>query len=65
MALLASELIRLKAELGFNVLSVGAEPYISIVALFDQVIAPFMTAGVVTTSTTSVTAQGSPTPMPE
>jgi len=63
MALLQSELIRLKAELGFNVLAVGAEPYISIVALFDQVIAPYMTAGAATTSSTSVSAQESLTPV--
>jgi hypothetical protein len=63
MALLQSELIRLKAELGFNVLSVGAEPYISIVALFDQVIGPYMTAGATTTSSTIVAAQDSPTPV--
>jgi len=63
MALLQSELLRLKAELGFNVLSVGAEPYISIVALFDQVIGPYMTAGATTTSSTTVTAQDSPAPV--
>lgn len=56
MALLPSELIRLKAELGYNVLTVGAEPYIGITALFDQVIAPNLTAGAVTTSSTPVGA---------
>lgn len=55
MALLAAEVARLKYELGFNVLAVGAEPYISITSLFEQVIQPYVTAGATTTSTTSFT----------
>lgn len=63
MSLLPSELLRLKSELGFNVLTVGAEPYIGWTAIFDQVIAPNLTAGAVTTSSSSVTGDAScPTP---
>ncbi len=61
MALLASELIRLKFELGYNVLTIGAEPRIDYVAIFDQVIGPYMSAGATTTSSTAVTAASSPT----
>jgi hypothetical protein len=56
MALLDSEIYRLKAELGFNVLTVGAEPYIGITSLFDQIIQPYMSAGASTTCSTSVAA---------
>jgi bifunctional DNA-binding transcriptional regulator/antitoxin component of YhaV-PrlF toxin-antitoxin module len=61
-ALLDSEVARIKYELGYNVLAVGAEPYIGIVAVFDQVIQPYTTAGAATTSSTPVTAATSPTP---
>lgn len=60
MALLPSEVIRLKAELGFNVLTVGAEPYIGVTSIFDQVIAPNLTAGAVTTSSTTVSERCGP-----
>lgn len=63
MALLDSELYRIKAELGYNVLTIGSEPYISHMALFDQVIAPYLQAGAQTTSTTAVTAASTPTPV--
>src|SRR5574343_696399 len=63
MALLTSEVVRLKAELGFNVLTVGAEPYISVRAIFDQVVAAYMQAGATTTSSSSVTAASQPTPV--
>lgn len=61
MALLASEVARLKYELGFNVLSVGAEPYIGVSVLFEQVIAPYLTGGASTTSSTTVAAADVPT----
>jgi len=61
MALLNSELARIKAELGFNLLNVGAIPYISITSLFEQVIQPYLSAGAITTSSTVVSAQTSPT----
>lgn len=63
MALLTSEVRRIRAELGFNVLSAGAEPYISVHAMFEQVIQTYMQAGASTTSSTSVTAAASPTPV--
>jgi hypothetical protein len=63
MALTTSEVARIKYELGFNVLAVGAEPYIGITALFEQVIQPHTTSGASTTSSTSVTAASTPTPV--
>lgn len=62
MALLTSELQRLRFECGYNVLAAGAEPYIGVTAVFDQVIATYMTAGASTTSSTAVTAATTPTP---
>jgi hypothetical protein len=56
MSLLDSELDRIRAELGYNVLDVGAEPYIGVQAIFSQVIQPYMREGAGTTSTSSVTA---------
>lgn len=56
MALLDSEVVRIKAELGFNVLTINSEPWIGHTAIFEQVIQPFMTTGAKTTSSTSVTA---------
>jgi len=61
-ALTDSEVQRIRAELGFHVLSVSAEPYISYVSLFDQIIQPFTTSGAATTSTTLVTAATTATP---
>lgn len=55
MALLTAELYRLKYELGLNLLAVGAEPYIGISSLFEQVIQPYLNAGAVTSSSTAVT----------
>lgn len=60
MALLDSEIYRIKAELGFNVLSIGAEPYFEISALFD-IIQDNLSGGASTTSSTSVASpDGSP-----
>lgn len=61
MALLTSELQRIRFELGYNNLSVGAEPYISYVAMFDRVVAPYINSGAKTTSTTNVAAAEEPT----
>lgn len=63
MALSTSELQRIKAELGWNVLSTGAEPFIGVAMVFEQVIAVYMTAGAATTSATAVTAASTPTPV--
>ncbi len=57
MALNTSELQRLKFELGFNQLNVGAEPYISVTRYFEQIVLPNLNAGALTSSTTAVTAQ--------
>lgn len=63
MALLDSEVYRIKYELGFNVLGIGAEPYIGIHAVFNQVIQQYMTGGATTTSATVVTAAPALTPV--
>jgi len=60
-ALSTAEIARIKFELGYNVLTVGAEPYISWVNLFDQIVAPNLPAGAATTSATAVTAASTPT----
>jgi hypothetical protein len=62
-ALLTSELRRLRYELGYNVLDAGAEPYIGVHAVFEQVIQTYMQAGATTTSATAVTAATTPTPV--
>lgn len=62
MALLDSEVIRLRAELGYNVLTVGAEPYIGVVSIFDLVIKEYTQAGVTTTSSTAIAAAATPSP---
>jgi hypothetical protein len=56
------ELYRIKAELGYNVLTAGADPYVGVTPLFDSVIQAFIDAEVATTSSTTVTAVSSPTP---
>lgn len=56
MPLTPGELDRCRAELGYNLLSVGAEPYVGVSALFSQVVAPFLREGADTTSATAVTA---------
>jgi hypothetical protein len=60
--LLQSELDRIKAELWFNLLQVGAEPYVSITRYFEQIVLPNLSAGALTSSPTQVTAvaPGSP-----
>lgn len=63
MALLDSELARIKWHLGFNLLEVGANPYIGVAAIFEQVIQPYLSGGATTTSATAVTAATTPTPV--
>lgn len=60
MALLDSELDRIRFETGWNLLNVGAEPYIGVAAIFSQVIQPNLRAGAVTTSATPVVAAAAP-----
>ncbi len=62
MALTDNELSRIKAELGYNVLDVGALPYIGHSELFEQVIQPYLATGTNTTSSTTVTAATTATP---
>lgn len=65
MSLLTSEVTRIKYELGFNVLSLGAEPYIGITQLFENVIQPYTLSGASTTSATAIVAADDPrTPEP-
>jgi hypothetical protein len=64
-ALLPSEVERLKYELGYNALTIGAMPYMGYVSLFDQVVIPYLQAGALTDSTTAVTASTTgPVPVP-
>lgn len=63
MALLDSEIVRIRYELGYNTVAAGAEPYLSIAAVFDVVIKDFITTAAATTSTTAVTAATAPTPV--
>lgn len=63
MSLLPSEVRRIRFELGYNVLSVGAEPYVGVTQLFEQVIQPYLTAGASTTSSTAVVASSSAAPV--
>lgn len=63
MALTDAEVARIKAELGYNLLDVGATAYIGVTQLFEQVIQVYLDAGTSTTSATSVTAASSPTPV--
>lgn len=61
MALLTPEIARIRAELGYNVMDVGAEPYIDYTAVFETVIkSNVLSSGSSTTSTTDVTASGTP-----
>lgn len=61
MALLTSELDLIRYELGWNELTVGAEPYIGVAAIFDRVVAPYLRSGLITSSSTVVAAAGTPT----
>lgn len=60
MALLDSELDRLRTELGYPLLTSAAEPYVGITSLFTQVIQPYLSAGAITTSATTVVASSPP-----
>jgi hypothetical protein len=61
MALSNSMVQRLKYETGFNLLTIGSEPYIQHVAVWDQVIQDNVDTQAATTSSTTVTAATSPT----
>lgn len=55
MALLDSEIARIKAELGYPLLSIST-PYAGITAIFELIIQPYLTGGAVTSSATAITA---------
>lgn len=56
MALLDSEIARIKTELGFHVLSSAAVPWADSTAAFDLLVQPYVDGGASTTSSTTVTA---------
>jgi hypothetical protein len=60
-ALLPSEIQRIRYELGFNVMGVEAEPYVTYFGSLDRVISYYLNAGPSTTSSTSVAASSTPT----
>jgi hypothetical protein len=61
MALLDSEVARIKAELGYPLLD-QANAYIGITLLFEQIVQPYLGSGATTTSSTSVTPTSPITP---
>ncbi len=63
MALTTAEIWRIRAELGYNVLTVGAEPFISTTALFETIIKTYISTGAATTSATAVVAAVPPVPV--
>jgi hypothetical protein len=63
MALLDSEVYRLKAELGYPLLTIGSVPYVAYTALFEQVVQVYLSAGATTSSSTAVTAATTATPV--
>lgn len=61
MALLDSEIARIRFELGYNVMGVEAEPYVTYFGSLDRVIKLYLNAGATTTSTTTVALATTPT----
>ncbi len=62
MALLPSEVQRIRHELGYPVVGISAAPYVSYVSIFDQVIIPYLNMGARTSSTTYVESSGADAP---
>jgi|GEM_PF-1486072 hypothetical protein len=56
MALLTSEIQRIKYELGYPILDHNADPYLGTVSVFDTIIQEWTQAGETTTSATAVVA---------
>jgi len=56
MALLDSEIARIRYELGFHVLTTEAMPYVGTVNVFEQVLQQWAEAGATTTSSTAVSS---------
>jgi uncharacterized small protein (DUF1192 family) len=63
MALLTSEVARIRAELGVNLMGVGAVPNFEVYSVFEQVVKPYVLSGTSTTSSTSVSSASSATPV--
>lgn len=63
MTLLDSEIQRIRYETGYNTMAAGAEPYVSVVAVFNEVVSTYITTAASTTSATAVTAATAPTPV--
>lgn len=63
MALSTAEISRIKFELGYNVLTLAAEPWIGVSAIFENIVQVYLQAGAATTSATAVTAADAPTPV--
>lgn len=61
MAFTTGELVRIRAELGFNVLTSGAAPWVNVTAYFETIVQNYITAGASTTSSTAVDATDEPT----
>jgi hypothetical protein len=61
MSLSQQDVLLVRAELGHNLLDIGALPFIRYVSLFDQIVGPYMNTGTATTSSTAVTAASTPT----
>jgi hypothetical protein len=58
MPILDSELDRIRAELGHNLLNVGAEPYIGVTAVFSQIVQRYLREGLDCTSSTTANTPG-------
>lgn len=56
--LLHSELQTIKTELGYHLISVQGEPYVQYIAIFEQIIQPYLDSGPSTTSNTVVITPG-------
>lgn len=61
MALLVPEIQRIRFELGYNVMGVDAEPYLTYFGTIDRIVTLYLNAGATTTSSTAVAASDSPT----
>lgn len=60
-ALLDSEIQRIRFELGYTVMGVNAEPYVEYFGTIDRVVQAYLNAGATTTSSTTVAVVDTPT----
>jgi hypothetical protein len=58
-ALLESEIQRIRFELGYTVMGVNAEPYVEYYGTIDRIVTLYLNAGATTTSSTTVAAASS------